>query len=139
MDERKEAWKDLIRQWLLKAEEDYGAVKELMENLLYPNIVGFHVQQACEKFLKSLLVYYQIEFGKTHNLDELLSLLNKANPALARKLKDAKKVSAYAVEPRYPGDAAELSVEELKKALEIAIHVRKTVLSSLKRIVNLKA
>jgi hypothetical protein len=37
-------------------------------------LVSFHAQQAAEKSPKALLIRHQVDFGKTHNLGELLQL-----------------------------------------------------------------
>jgi len=39
--------------------------------------IGFHAQQAVEKCLKAVLILHEIEFRKTHNLDELVDLLKE--------------------------------------------------------------
>jgi len=53
-------------------------------------IVGFHCQQAVEKYLKVLLTFYQIEFPKTHEIERLLALVSGANPNVADALGCAK-------------------------------------------------
>ncbi len=74
MRNREQVIKDFVRQWLYKADEDLNAVKTLLE---IPSkdyfISAFHCQQAVEKYLKAFLVKNQIEFGKTHDIDALLS------------------------------------------------------------------
>jgi len=48
--------RELIQQWLTKAEEDFSVVEYLLsEDTAYLSAIGFHAQQAAEKFLKSLL------------------------------------------------------------------------------------
>ena len=43
---------DLVREWLRKAEEDLHVARELMErDRISYNPVGFHAQQAAEKYL----------------------------------------------------------------------------------------
>jgi len=38
-------------------------------------VIFFHLQQCSEKFIKSLLDFYQIKFPRTHDLQSLINLL----------------------------------------------------------------
>jgi HEPN domain-containing protein len=71
-----EVLRGLVEQWISKAELDYEAGSRLV-NQAGPlrEIVAFHCQQAVEKYLKAFLVRHQVEFPKTHNLEQLLDLL----------------------------------------------------------------
>ncbi len=61
---------DFVQQWLDKAHKDLRVAGVLLRGELddYES-VGFHAQQAAEKYIKALLVRHQIEFPKT--LDDL--------------------------------------------------------------------
>ena len=79
MRSREQVIWDLVQGWLRKAEEDFQVAWELMErDRLSYTPVGFHGQQAAEKFLKGLLTRHQIPFPKTHDIEELLVLAEKA-------------------------------------------------------------
>ncbi len=66
---------EFVRQWSLKAEEDFNAAKSLITyGHAFLSTVCFHSQQAAEKYLKAFLTYHQIEFPKTHDIGELLDL-----------------------------------------------------------------
>lgn len=81
--------RELIQQWLAKAEEDFRVVEYLLtDDTAYLSAIGFHAQQAAEKYLKAFLVLNQIEFTKTHNLGELLDLFSQVDPSLALSLRD---------------------------------------------------
>jgi HEPN domain-containing protein len=82
-----EVKRDLMRQWLSKAEEDLGAAEILISHKTsYLSAVGFHCQQAAEKFLKAWLTFNQIEFPKTHDLGALLDLVAPMDAPLADSL-----------------------------------------------------
>jgi HEPN domain-containing protein len=52
---------DLVREWLRSAEEDLHVAEELMERERASyNPVGFHAQQAAEKFIKALLTRHMV-------------------------------------------------------------------------------
>src|ERR1035441_6331804 len=99
----------LLRQWIDKADADLEVARRLEAeaagNLRIREIVGFHCQQAAEKYLKAFLTRCQIEFPKTHDIKLLLEL---AGDPLAGSLSDAKWLTPFGVEIRYPGDTAEM-------------------------------
>jgi len=128
-----EVKRDLVRQWLTKAEEDFGLAEQLLEeDSPYLNAIGFHAQQAAEKYLKAILVWHQIDFPKTHNLGELLDLVKKADSPLADSLRGATALNPYGVEIRYPGDLPEMTPAEAKQAGNWARQVRTVILSFFK-------
>ena len=67
---------EFVRQWLLKAEEDLNAAKSLVTyGDTFLSTVCFRSQQAAEKYLKAFLTNRQVEFPKTHDIDELLDAI----------------------------------------------------------------
>jgi HEPN domain-containing protein len=125
----------LFRQWIEKAEADLEVARRIAAdaaaNLRIREIVGFHCQQAAEKYLKALLTRYQIEFPKTHDIKTLLQLVETASGQVAESLRDAKWLTPFGVEIRYPSDTVEMLPGEEAKAIEIARHVRQVVLAIL--------
>jgi HEPN domain-containing protein len=120
---------EIVRQWLHKADQDLKASEALLMTdppFLYP--ACFHAQQAAEKYLKALLTFREIEFPKTHIVEELLSLLQPAVPDAASGLADAAALTPYGVEIRYPGDQPEPTPKEAHQAVELARLVRDKVL-----------
>ena len=122
----------LLRDWIEKADADLEVARrmsaETVDNLQIREIVGFHCQQAAEKYLKALLTRCQIEFPKTHDIKTLLQL---AGDPVAGSLGAAKWLTPFGVEIRYPGDSAEMLPGDEDKALEIASQVRQVVLAIL--------
>lgn len=127
-----EVKRDLMRQWLAKAEEDLGAAEILISHQTsYLSAVGFHCQQAAEKFLKALLTFNQIEFPKTHDLGALLDLVALIDAPLADSLSEISQLNPYGLEVRYPSDLPDIELGDAQKALELAKKVREAVLQSL--------
>jgi HEPN domain-containing protein len=123
---------DLVQGWLRKAEEDFHLAEELMErDRVSYTPVGFHSQQAAEKFLKGLLTRHQIAFPKTHDIEELLVLAERAEPGIQAELRDADILSPYGVEFRYPGERPDLSRREGTEAVRLAGLVRTAVMRRL--------
>ena len=51
-----------------------------------------------------VLVWHQIEFPKTHDLQRLLDLLAAADPEVVEASADAVGLTPFGVEYRYPGE-----------------------------------
>lgn len=124
---------DFVQQWLGKAEQDLEAGRVLLGSGLehYEN-VGFHAQQAAEKFVKAFLVRHQVEFPKTHDLARLRGLVAQVDPDLASRLAPADTLTPYGVEFRYPSDLGMVSQDQGKEALRLAEQVQSLILESLK-------
>jgi HEPN domain-containing protein len=127
-----EVKRDLVRQWLAKADEDLEAAKALMSlKTTFFSTIGFHCQQAAEKYFKAFLTWRQIEFPKTHDLSLLLGLISPAAPSLAESLEEVAELTSYGVEIRYPGDIPEVTKEDAEEAVQLAEKVREAIKSAL--------
>ncbi len=124
---------DFVQQWLDKARKDLAAGEVLLKEEFedYEN-VGFHAQQAAEKFVKAFLVRHQIEFPKSHDMALLRQLVARIDPRLAEKLAIADSLTPYGVEFHYPGDLPSVSRTEGEKALRAAEQARELISRSLK-------
>lgn len=121
--------RDFVRQWLDKAEEDLRAGEILLDSDLEDfDSVGFHAQQAAEKFIKAVLVRHQIPFPKSHSIQLLRGLVAQADKALAEKLSPADSLTPYGVEFRYPGESEPVSWEQGAETVQIAGQIRKEIL-----------
>lgn len=111
-------------QWVQRAEEDYQLCRSSLRRKT-PLTYGatFHAQQCGEKYLKALLSIHQVSFPHTHDLSALGSLCQLNGIILPISEDDLEKLSAYAVEARYPG--IQLTVEEAKDAFRISQSIRK--------------
>jgi HEPN domain-containing protein len=129
--------RELVRQWFDKAEQDFGLALHLIEEQSpYTEAISFHSQQAAEKFLKAYLVWRQIEFPKTHDLDKLLDLIATRDPELAGSMRELSRLTNYSVDVRYPGEAPAPDLAEAKAAVELAAQARATVSRALKSFLN---
>ncbi|MBI5701678.1 HEPN domain-containing protein [Candidatus Saganbacteria bacterium] len=111
--------KSLVIEWEDKAEGDLEAALTLNKNKSKKKtfyIIAFHCQQAIEKYLKTLLLSHEILFPKTHDLIELLKLLQPKDPFLYGIYSEFKILNPYAVGFRYPGE--DITSEELKKVIK---------------------
>jgi len=91
-------WKVLLE----KASQDELAVDRLNSFAdSSPEIIGFHLQQAAEKMLKSALGSLRISYRFTHNLGELIHLLETNGHKLPFGLDRLRDLTPYATEWRY--------------------------------------
>ncbi len=58
-----EVRRDLVGQWIGKAEQDLAAAEILLKNATrLSSVIAFHAQPAVEKYLKAILVRHQVYF-----------------------------------------------------------------------------
>ena len=87
------------------------------------------IVERVEKYLKAFLVWHQIHFPKTHDLEEILDLVETVQAGLAESLRDVIVLTPYGVELRYPGDRPDATPEIARRAVELARQVRDAVAS----------
>jgi HEPN domain-containing protein len=90
-----------------------------------------HCQQAVEKYVKAILVRHQIEFRKTHDIERLLHILRGVEPSIADGLADARWLTPFGVDIRYPGDFPEALPGDETRALGLAQGAREAAMALL--------
>lgn len=80
--------------------------------------VGFHVQQAVEKALKTVLTLEGVDFPKTHDLEFLVGLASRHSIEVPEEIAAAGWLTPWAAEFRY--DDEPLESLDRKVALELA-------------------
>jgi len=118
--------REITLNWLKKARSSLERAKmgKVSPRILYEDLC-FDAQQAVEKSLKAILVKLNQSFPKTHSIGILLKLIEEAGVEIPENINQAKLLTAYAVDTRYPGDYEPVSKEEYKEALKIAEDVFK--------------
>jgi HEPN domain-containing protein len=92
---------------LLKAASDLKAGERLVAVEGPFDAVCFHAQQACEKALKAVLAFADVEIPRTHNLEELqLACTRTSVGPLPEELAtlNLSELTPYAVEARYDAE-----------------------------------
>ncbi|HBX49570.1 MAG TPA: hypothetical protein DEH02_00705 [Bacteroidales bacterium] len=114
-----------IKDWIDKADHDLGSAKIIFIHIPeYFDTIAFHCQQAVEKYIKSALIFYEIEFLRSHDLIYLLDLLSQKNDIDENTFNMAIKLNGFSVQIRYPNKIIFLSKEELEYAINIAEYFR---------------
>lgn len=123
--------KPLTGEWVAKAEGDFNTAQRELCAKASPNYDAacFHAQQCAEKYLKARLVEASIDFGKTHDLTAILSLILPVEPTWEFLRDDLDSLTDRAVEVRYPGCFSD--AQDATEAVEIARKMRRTVRTSL--------
>jgi HEPN domain-containing protein len=95
---------EYLKNWLYRANEDIAVVDNLFNTdvAFYSSTICFHAQQAVEKFLKAFLVFNNVDFPRTHDVDFLLIECKKIAPEDFEV--DLLSLSDFGVNIRYPDD-----------------------------------
>jgi HEPN domain-containing protein len=108
--------------WLRRARSNLAiAHKARSKEVLWEDLC-FEAQQAAEKSLKALLIFYSGEYPRKHSLSLLLEKL-QIFVAVPEEIKEVVELSDYAVQARYPGDYYPVSQDEYDRAVELAQRV----------------
>ncbi len=124
-----------VLEWIKKADADLDTAKTLIEvDSPHTGIIGFHCQQAVEKYTKAYLVFSDIKIPKMHDLDSLLQICIQNNPEFT--ILNRKKISSltdYAVDYRYPDDYTEPTLDEVKEYYELSVKIQEFILPRVKK------
>ena len=118
---------DHIRNWLFRAKEDIAVLKRLSESEVefYTSTICFHAQQAVEKYLKAFLIFHDVDFPRTHDVDFLLMECQKIDDVSFEL--DLKSLTEFGVSVRYPDDFYIPGVSETKEYIDIAVSIQDVV------------
>lgn len=115
---------DLVKSWFEKAKRDLITAKNILNSPdPFSDIICFHAQQAVEKYIKAYLVFQEIEFPKTHTLEDLILLASQKDPSFLEFKDLLSELTPYAVEIRYP-EFSEPSLSDAEEAVQIAMKFR---------------
>ncbi|ATW25670.1 HEPN domain-containing protein [Candidatus Formimonas warabiya] len=120
--------------WLQRAKSNLARAEfgRPAPDILYEDLC-FDAQQACEKSLKALMIYFNVEVPRTHSIGYILKLIDESGKVhVPEILKEAAILTDYAVTTRYPGDWEPINEDEYKQAVSLAQEVYKWVLSIIK-------
>ncbi len=98
------AEQEFVAEWFRYAEMDLTTAVFDFENM-YPaplEIICYHCQQAAEKFLKAVIIYFGKETEKTHDLSKLLNVLESFVPVSIDMRQMAVSLTQLATKTRYP-------------------------------------
>ena len=90
------------REMVILAQRDLKALQGMLDaDTFADEIFGFHAQQAVEKALKAWLTLVGVEYPRTHDLEELLELLEEHAEPILEAFYDLVDLTDFAVQFRY--------------------------------------
>jgi HEPN domain-containing protein len=90
------------REMLILAQRDFKALQGMLDAETFADeIFGFHAQQAVEKALKAWLSLVGAEYPRTHDLEELLELLEDHAEHILEAFYQLVDLTDFAVQFRY--------------------------------------
>lgn len=112
--------REVAKLLLRKAREDLSAAQVLVatENQA-DHVIGFHLQQAVEKALKSILADHATEIPRTHDLSYLVELLSDGDIDVPKQVASSDWLTPWGVLFRYDDDPNDSLNRD--KALDAAI------------------
>ncbi len=123
---------ELIHEWIDKADHDLGSAKLIYLHIpKYFDTIAFHCQQAVEKYLKAVLVFYDIDFQRSHNLVYLLDLISRQIVINEQTYDKAIMLNGFSVQIRYPDKSIFLTKEELETSIQVAQDFREFAISTI--------
>jgi len=112
------------REWLNRARSNLVRAKEGFHlSGVYLEDLCFDAQQAAEKALKALLLHRGVRFPYVHDLAEHIGLLEQSGQEVPGAVRQAARLTRYAVVTRYPGLFEPVTSEEYEEAVAIAEEV----------------
>ena len=123
---------DYLKNWIFRANEDILVIENLFKSdpELFASAICYHAQQAVEKFLKAFLIYHNVDFPKTHDLDYLLQECKKIDNGVFDI--DLVSLTDFGVSIRYPDDFYVPDIEETITYRDISLLVKRIVEYALK-------
>jgi len=112
------------REWLNRARSNLARAKAKRKGV-YLEDLCFDAQQAAEKAIKALLIKLDVNFPYVHDLAELLTSVEKVGQEVPELIRQAERLSKFAVFTRYPGIGPSIKEKEYRETLEIAARVVK--------------
>ena len=118
-------------RWLRYAEEDLVTAETLLRQPhVPPRQACWFAQQTAEKALKAVLIFLQIDFRRTYDLNVLRDLVPESWH-LKTVHPDLSHLTRWAAEARYPEDTPETTNADASKAVEQARAVWTSVSTTL--------
>lgn len=123
---------EYLKNWLFRANEDIAVIKYLSKSELesYQSTICMHAQQAVEKFLKAFLVYHNIDFPRTHDVDVLLKQCQKIDTK--DFIIDLGSLAVFGLKLRYPDDFYIPDKNETIQNIATALKIKDIIESKIK-------
>ena len=103
--------------WIDRARSSLEIARTRNSNFIYYEDLCYQAQQAVEKAIKGMLIYYNVEPQFTHKigilLEELQAYIN------IDEIKETIKLTKYAVQSRYPEGYDDITKKDYEESITI--------------------
>ena len=110
---------EVIKDWVSRANSAYKYAIVLTDDEVYYEDKCFQAQQAAEKAIKALLIFYDVNPEHTHDISKLLNVLANYTE-LDDCLNELNLLTKYAVITRYTNSQFVVTEEMYLEAIELA-------------------
>jgi len=109
------------QEWLRRARSNLAKARagRTDPDVLFEDLC-FDAQQAAEKAIKAVLVFKNAKLPRTHDVQDLLTLLQRNGIEIPPAIVQTDELTEYAIETRYPGWAEDVAEDEYRRAVELA-------------------
>ena len=112
--------KQVIDEWIAKAEEDLTFVKVTLEdNLEFYLQICFFLHQATEKILKAYILVNELGFEKIRDLIKLLKICAQKDQEFNNFFEGAKLLNPFYIGTRYPDFVITVNKSQAEEALKL--------------------
>lgn len=129
---RKRLPPDDPREWLRRAHSNLACAKAHIPEA-YLEDLCFDAQQCAEKAIKAVFISRGATFPYIHDLKKLLSLLEGSGLKIPKYVRDASKLSLFAIVTRYPDRIPPVGLRQYRSAIRIATAVLRWAERNVKR------
>jgi HEPN domain-containing protein len=118
-------------RWMRQARDDLRAAEVILDNPgVGPNPACYMSQQAAEKALKAVLVFLQIDYPLSHDLDKVRRIIPRGWLA-KQQFRGLQRLSEWVFKARYPGPWKPPTAADARAATRLARVIYEAVLSDL--------
>lgn len=106
-------------EWLNRARSSLNLAYSQGNEIYYEDLC-YQAHQAAEKAIKAVFVYLKKSFPYTHDIHLLLTLLEDEGVGIPDDVKQAERLTVYAVQTRYPGFHITVEEKHYNQAIQLA-------------------
>ena len=108
------------QEWLNRAHSNLAIARSCTDTSVYLEDLCFNAQQAAEKAIKAVWILHHIAYPYVDDLAALVTIIMKNGVRVPDHVKEAAKLTRFAITTRYPHFLSPVKEEEYLRAVAIA-------------------